>query len=1124
MGQLFVDDSTQEFTIENSHCIDVMSQTSTRCRNAAVFFAVVMIISVVSGIPVTAETIDGGTTTVSEAGSAPSIELSNATIDDDTESNIELAYNATGTLNSDDIKIRVTGVDFYAFANGTDHFNINTNISASEGVVNVTIPAGTFGGGQHTLDAALIEDSTGDFVATDTGNITTRSPIKLEEYTVSNTSVTVGENVTLSTTLNNTGDTAQEFTVAAYDRQRPREDKRVNLSAGEVRTVDINTSFSSTGERYIRVNLEGETNVTVEKQFQISNTSVSTDSTYTYQPISINATVTNEGDSTDDHGVVFRDNGLILDKQTVTLDPGESANVSLTHYFSYPDTHDIQVGDGTVQTITAEQNPVEVTDTQVNATAVNIGDTVRANISAKNTASNATARIIELQSGSRTLNTTTVVPAGDASVTASFTHTFQVGGTHAISGGEYSTAEKVVVSDPAVKVENYTVESTDVYAGDSVPVTVTLNNTVSDPKSFAVSTWSNKTGYLTSRTVSLDANEHKNVTLDRSLFRVGEHNVTVNEEPATPVTVKEGVSVTNVEVSETIVQPDETFQVNVTLENPTDKERSKFVNVWTGESKTKDVAVPAGELKQVSFDVAYNETGTQTLFAAGEQRTVTVINDTDGTANISIDRVFSPDEVVNGTSGYFYAEAVNDGDAPGVQNVTLSINGSVVDSSPVYVEPNSSSPVFLEHEFNEKGDYSGYINGSSSHAVTGTVRGSVVVDSSASITHVNGTEPDELPEIKPVYRGDSVNVQIVTDDRSRDLSDIGADESTVLRANFTVQNYTPRIMASTGQDLNWTTTSVGDNRTEVSVTASPSQLNFKTDFQGERPTNPSEWDSAVQNDTANFGYDAAILMRIGNAQGELFDADPEDLQGMTISTDAQLFDMPRYYPGDTSDDQRLEIGLAAPHKTVNGNLNDGYYEAFLPNSLLDAWNVSDPESELSADYSASDTNLTVTETNDGAYVSLSLHYSSGTVTVETTSDDSTDSDSTSDSDDTSDTDDTSSTDDTSTDDDTSSSDDTTDTDDPSSSDNTTDSEVTNTTNETDVPETETTESTETNTTETNTDTTNDSTTTTDSDEEQPENTSATSTDSTDDDTPGFGAVITLVALAMTALIATRRES
>lgn len=1084
-----------------------MSEKQTRRRSVAVFFVAVMIVSVVSGIPVTAETVDGGTTTVSEAGSAPSIELSNATIDDDTDSNIGLAYNATDTSISDDIKIQVTGANVSAFANATHRENVNTTIDTSEGVVNVTIPADTFGGGQHTLSAALIQNSTGDLVTTDTGDITAVSTVKLEEYTVSDRTVAIGENVTLSAKLNNTGETTQEFTLAAYNQSYAIATKRVNLSKGEVRTVDINTSFDGSGERYIRVNQEPETKITVSP-IEISNTSVSAESTYTYQPVSINATVTNNADSTIDREVAFRENGYEFDRQSVTLDPGNSTNVSLTHYFTHSDTHEIQVGDGAIQTVTAERNPVEVTETQANATDVSVGDAVRANVTAENTASNATERIIEFQSGSRTLNTTTVDPAGGASVTESFNHTFQVGGAHAVSGGGYGTAEKVIVSDPAVEVEGYTVGATDVYAGDSVPVTATVNNTASDPKNFTVSTWSNKTGHLRSKTVLADANGQTNVTLDRSLYRVGEHNITVNERPATPVTVKEGVSVTDVEVSETIVAPDETFHVNVTLDNPTGKERSKFVNVWTGDSKSKDVAVPANTSKQVTFDVTYSDTGTQTLFAAGEQRTVTVMNDTDGTANISIDRVFSPDEVVNGTTGYFYAEAVNDGDAPGVKNVTLSINGSVVDSSPVYVEPNSSSPVFLEHKFNENGDYTGYINASTSHAVTGSVRGPVVVDSSANIEHVNGTAPDELPEIKPVYRGDSISVQILTDDRRRDLSDIGADESTVLRANFTVQNYTPRIMASTGQDLNWTTTSVGDNRTEVSVTASPSQLNFKTEFQGERPSTPSEWDSAVQNDTADFGYNATILMRIGNAQGEFFDVDADDLDGMTISTDAQLFDMPRYYPGDASDDPSLEIGLAAPHETVDGKTNQGYYEAFLPNSLLDAWNVSDPESELSADYSASDTKLDVTETEDGAYVELSLHYSSGTVTVETTSDDSTDSDSTSDSDDSSATDDTSD------------SDDTTDSDDTASTEGSPEAEGTGDTDESDDSGEETTESTEADSTEAGTDT---STTSDGSGQGQSGDTSPTSTDSTEDETPGFGTVITLVALVMTTFLAERRE-
>lgn len=703
--------------------------------------------------------------------------------------------------------------------------------------------------------------------------------------------------------------------------------------------------------------------------------------------------MTNKAETTEDRAVNIYQNGHRADVQSITLGPGESQNLIFHTYLPRPESYNFRVGNGEVQTVTVDRNPVEVQNTSLNTSTVGIGGTVQANVTLENTGSTQVDRIVELNSGRETVDTNTVSPAGGEVITTSFNQTFTTGGVHAISGDKYQGHRKVAVSDPAVQIESYSVSSTTVYTRDDVSLDVTVNNTADQAKRFQLSIWSNKSGYKRGGVVELAAGEQKQVSISTSFYQSGDHNIMVNNQPETVVTVEEAVSVTNVSVSKQILEENETLQVNVTLQNPTTSERGKYVNIWAGESQYRQVAVAAGETKTVSFDVNYSEPGRHTIFAEGQRKTVAVLNDTVGTANVSVSKTFGPYEVVNNSTGGFYAEAVNTGNASGVQNVTLSIAGTVVDSRLVYVEPNSTVPVFFQHRFTERGEYTGYINGSNSQKVNITVRGPVVVDSSVSVEHINGTVPSELPTVEPAFSGSGISVKITASEYNRDLSDIAADNSTVFQINFTVQNYTPRVMASTGQNLTWTTYSAGKNRTKVSIKVSPSQLDYKTDFEGDYPSSPSEWESSVTNDTANFGYDAAILMLVGNAQGDFFEASPSDLNGMTISTDAQLFDMPRYYAGTGSEEPRLEIGLAAPHKTVDGEVNQGRYRAFLPDSLLKSWNVSDPESELTAGYSASDANITVTEVEAGAYVSLSLHYSSGTVTVSKHTSDSTTSDS-----------------------------------------------------------------------------------------------------------------------------------
>ncbi len=1078
----------------------------------AISLVLLVLLSTISGVPVSAETLSNGTTSVANAGSSPSVEVSNATINDSTQSQIQLAYNATGEISNGDISLLVDGPGYYASANSTQKFRVNTTIDSSEGVVNLTIPQGTFGGGNHTLSASLINESTNRVIATDTNRVEATTPIVLSEYSVSNTTVYPEENVTVSTVLNNTADTSQNFTVAVYSGSASLAYRTVSVSAGSERTVELNVSFGQPGTYNISVNDEAKTEITGEDPLSVTETTVSNTSTFTYQNVTINSTVVNEGETTVERSITLYRNGFFADKRYIKLNPGESKNLSFRTYLSYPDSFHFRVGDGEAKTVTAERNPVEVKDTSVNKSTVPRRGTVQANVTLENTASEQVDRIVELNNGRRTVDTNTVSPAGGDLVTTTFNRTFDIGGVHALSGDSFEGHQKITVSDSDVVVEDYSVSSTTVYTRDDVTLSVTVNNTASEGRAFRLSVWSNKSGYQTGEVIKLDAGQEKQVTLSTSFYDAGQHNITVNNQPETTVTVKEGISVKNVSVSEQTLEKNETFQVNVTLDNPTSSDRSKYVNVWTGESQSRQVAVAAGTTKTVSFDVNYREPGRHTIFAEGQRKTVAVLNDTDGTANISIAKTFGPYEVVNNSTGYFYAEAVNTGNASGVQNVTLTIDGTVVDSRLVYVEPNSTAPVFFQHKFTEKGEYSGYINGSDSQKVNITVRGPVVVDSSVSIEHVNGTEPSELPTVEPLFSGNSVSVKITASEYNRDLSDIGADNSTVFQINFTVQNYTPRVMASTGQNLTWTTSPAGENRTNVSIKVSPAQLDYKTDFEGDYPSSPSEWDSSVKNDTANFGYDAAILMLVGDAQGDFFEASPSDLNGMTISTDAQLFDMPRYYAGSGSEEPRLEIGLAAPHRTVDGEVNQGRYRAFLPDSLLESWNVSDPESELTAGYSASDANITVTEVEGGAYVSLSLHYSSGTVTVskEVTDSTTSDSDSSTTSDSTtSDTDDSSSTDSVTTE---SSSKDSVSTETQTE---TATEKATETATETETQtqtETQTPEATQTET-EKRTETVTETGTTVS--EEDPVGTETSA--------PGFGPVLTLVALIAASLLAVRRD-
>ncbi len=133
------------------------------------------------------------------------------------------------------------------------------------------------------------------------------------------------------------------------------------------------------------------------------------------------------------------------------------------------------------------------------------------------------------------------------------------------------------------------------------------------------------------------------------------------------------------------------------------------------------------------------------------------------------------------------------------------------------------------------------------------------------------------------------------------------------------------------------------------------------------------------NDTATLHRNATVSLAFDPMT--YYDDQPkrkETLNGTVIATDAQTFGTLQFTPGGDSTDPSLSLRVAGPHYKPNGTVNDGYYEAFLPTSLLDSWGISDP-STLEAAYQNNATSITAASVSGGLYVDIPIHYSSGTV-------------------------------------------------------------------------------------------------------------------------------------------------
>ncbi len=554
-------------------------------------------------------------------------------------------------------------------------------------------------------------------------------------------------------------------------------------------------------------------------------------------------------------------------------------------------------------------------------------------------------------------------------------------------------------------IANYTVTDEDgtMYTKENVTVAVNVTNTGGSQDTVTVGAYGHQRNLLRDlknnaayQKVTLNAGETKEVELNVSFDFNGDQTVIVNDESPTTVPITSRVQYTSHEfvdkssgqtASDDVLKTNETYYLNFTYENPTSKSGSRFVSYCPPAGcQYQQISVAASGTETVSYEVNFSQTGTKYLWATGpDSFEAYVVNDTTGTPNITLSERQPPATAVEGKGAFFLARATNHGDAAGTKTVNLSAGGSTVDSFTTVLEPGETRYVFLNHSFTSTGEKTVTFGGES---VSVTVQEPVV--KSATIDYVDGKQPSATPSISAQLSSfGMISVDVSDPQGGTDLSNLGADNTTRFRINVTLTDYEPRILVTSGKNANWTVKNGSGSEKHLVANVTAAQL----DFMQSAPR-IENWDT-VQEDKADFTLESALMMGVtdGNQSG-FFQSDPGELDGMTISTDAQVFRPPMYFPGNATHQPSLEIQLAGPHETAKGNLNEGYYEAFLPDSLLSAWGV-DSKNDLTAAYSGSqNANLSITKQQNGWELRLDIHYSSGTVQISKRTESSSGSDST----------------------------------------------------------------------------------------------------------------------------------
>lgn len=260
---------------------------------------------------------------------------------------------------------------------------------------------------------------------------------------------------------------------------------------------------------------------------------------------------------------------------------------------------------------------------------------------------------------------------------------------------------------------------------------------------------------------------------------------------------------------------------------------------------------------------------------------------------------------------------------------------------------------------------------------------------STSVSIIDGPGSGTNLGTRAAVRGGLLQVQLV-DNRNappnpgppQELETLSVTNQTKFEINVTVTNFSADSLLWAIEDAEYSTAqSTNDpNATNITITGNATTLQANFSAQGIGPIlnqDPSDiqWPTG-RTDRADVGVNRTVYLGVFD-----FSATPgqvaDSLNGASVTTNAQRFSAPSVR------NETFRIWIGAPSKTVEGENHDGFYQATIPDSQLDAWGVDDPESELQTFYKGSQADFTVEETDDGARIVLDdINYSAGFVEVE----------------------------------------------------------------------------------------------------------------------------------------------
>ncbi|WP_254861457.1 CARDB domain-containing protein [Halovivax gelatinilyticus] len=447
----------------------------------------------------------------------------------------------------------------------------------------------------------------------------------------------------------------------------------------------------------------------------------------------VTAEITNTGDATDTQDIRLQIGGIEVDRVAdVTLEPGESTTVELTWQ---SDEHD--VGKHLVKVLSDDDydwqkidvlepvpDPDEVSDFRFvdvdKPTEINTTETFEATVTIENVGDAEGTETISLQINGETVDSAeiTLGPGETGTVTLTWAGTDEPG-TYTvgilIGDQEVHTQDLVVVEEPEPVTE---FEFVDVDKPTEINTTETFNATVSvqnvgDTEGTANVSLTINGEVVDTQQITLGAGETGDVTLtwagtdEPGTYQVGilidgeevhTQDLVVVEEPE-PVSEFEFVEVDK----PTEINTTETFTANVSVQNVGDTEGTANVSLTINGQvvDTQPITLGPGETGTVTLTWAgTEEPGTYTvgILIDGEEvhtQDLVVVEEPEPVTEFEFVDIDKPTEINTTETFTANVSVQNVGDTEGTANVSLTINGQVVDTQPITLGAGEEGTVTL---------------------------------------------------------------------------------------------------------------------------------------------------------------------------------------------------------------------------------------------------------------------------------------------------------------------------------------------------------------------------------------------------------------------------------------------